>query len=145
MQGFSADLVAERLRLAQWRGRDGLGYELRADLKDINSSVLKDYLPKDGISRVSAIAHVNAAGALIDDILIVSEGLELRASGTVKGNLLADRNLGIGFATEFEWRCSNDQDILSSGTSRCRRSRQIQRSIKRQSQRSRSHREKRKG
>jgi hypothetical protein len=91
--GFTADLVAERLRLAQWRGRDGLGYELRADLKDINSSILKDYLPADGISRISAVAHVNAAGALIDDILTVSDGLELRASGTIKGNLLADKNL----------------------------------------------------
>jgi cytoskeletal protein CcmA (bactofilin family) len=91
--GFTADLVAERLRLAQWHGRDGLGYELRADLKDINSSLLKDYLPTGGISRISAVAHVNAAGALIDDILTVSDGLELRASGTIKGNLLADRNL----------------------------------------------------
>src|SRR5258708_4392492 len=34
----TADLVAEQLRLAQWKGKGGLGYELRADLKDINSS-----------------------------------------------------------------------------------------------------------
>jgi hypothetical protein len=102
--GFTADLVAERLRLAQWHGRDGLGYELRADLKDINSSILKDYLPADGMSRISAVAHVNAAGALIDDILIVSDGLELRASGTIKGNLLADRNL------EFDSRVNLNGD-----------------------------------
>jgi hypothetical protein len=92
---FTADFTAERLRLAQWKGKDGGGYELRADFKDINSSVIKNYLPTNGVNRVSAVAHVNAAGVEVDDILIVSQGLEVRASGEIKGNVLSDKVLSL--------------------------------------------------
>jgi hypothetical protein len=92
---FTADLTAERLRLAQWKGKDGSGYELRADFKDINSSVIKNFLPTNGVNRVSAVAHVNAAGVQVDDILIVSQGLEVRASGQIKGNVLSDKVLAL--------------------------------------------------
>jgi hypothetical protein len=90
---FSADLVAERLKLAQWSGRGGLGYELRADLKDITSSIVQDWLPPTGISRLSAIAHVNAQGAEIDDLSTLLDGVDVHLSGQIRGNVLTDKAL----------------------------------------------------
>jgi hypothetical protein len=90
---LTADLTAETLRLAQWKGAGGLGYELRADLKDIQSSVLKGWVPESGISRLSAIAHVNAQGLIIDDIATMLQGVDVHLAGQVKGNVLTAKDL----------------------------------------------------
>jgi hypothetical protein len=103
----TADVTAEQLKLAQWRGKGGLGYELRADLKDINSTYFKKWLPPEGISRLSTIAHVNAQGVEIDDLSTLLEGVDIHINGQIKGNVLNAKEL------PFDSRINMKADLAS--------------------------------
>ena len=92
-QEFYLDLLAENLRLGQWSGHGGLGYEIELELSDIHASFLKSFPLAQNLGKIHASAHINALGMLVDSIDLKSTGLDFRAAGTVRGNILNPKGL----------------------------------------------------
>jgi autotransporter translocation and assembly factor TamB len=87
---LSLSLKAEQLRLGQWSGKGGLGYELDIDVSEIEASFLKEIpLLSGGIGRLRATAHGNALGLQIDALALEKEGMQANATGALHGDLLS--------------------------------------------------------
>jgi hypothetical protein len=90
---LTTDFTATELRVGQWRGKGGLGYEVQLDLNAVQGSFLKDLRIPQPVDHVAAIAHVNALGVQIDSLNIAAAGAELTANGAVHGNVLESHSL----------------------------------------------------
>jgi autotransporter translocation and assembly factor TamB len=100
----SADLMAHLLTLSQWSGRGGIGFEIAADLTAVNLGLppsLRLKLPGK-LDSLTLNGRANANGVQVSALGARMAGIELNASGTVKGNLMspqaqlpADFQLGV--------------------------------------------------
>ena len=100
----AVDLRAEAVRLGQWSGRGGLGYEVSLDLKDISGTFLKGLPIPQSIESLFAVGHVNAAGLVFDKLDFQAPGLKGSFKGLLKGNLLEAHGLSL----ESEIQASGD-------------------------------------
>src|SRR5205823_639504 len=86
-------LMAKTMRVAQWSGRGGLGYELKLELNHIDGSFLKDLQLQAPFESLKLSAHVNSAAVQVDSLLASTEGMVAESSGMIRGNLLAPKGL----------------------------------------------------
>ena len=110
---LALDLLAESLRIGQWSGHGGLGYELALDLRDVHlhrlppewvGKAMAAQLEEIGLSgrtivcrRIGGRARLNVLGLELDTLkLAMAEpDVELDVTGQVKGNILRPKNLVI--------------------------------------------------
>lgn len=110
------DLFAEQLRLSQWSGGKNLGYELRADLRDLTSSALSEWIAPGGITRLSGIAHVNSESLQIDDVSALLRGVNVHISGKVRGDILSTKELPFEARTDLKADIKSVSEILTPQT-----------------------------
>lgn len=81
---------AGELRLSQWEGKGGLGYEVRADLDSIQVDHPGVASAVGALPPLALRAHLqmNAIAAQIKTLEVSSEGASARISGKVSGNVL---------------------------------------------------------
>ncbi len=93
--GESIEFQAAALRLGQWTGKGGLGYEVLVDVGRLEGSVFKGIPALSKVESVRASAQVNAAGATLNELVVKAEGLDAEAKVTLKGDILNTRNLAL--------------------------------------------------
>ena len=113
-QSFEMDLTAQTLRVGQWSGAGGLGYEIKLDLGEVQSGFLKEWVAPGAIDQLTAEAHVNAMGAQIDSVSLTAKGVQLNGSGTVKGDLLKSGDLTLDAKTELKGDLDGITQILGN-------------------------------
>jgi len=96
--GDSADFkgiqfLASYMRLAQWSGEGGLGYELALDLSEMHGTLIKDFPIQNAIEKIRMRAQINAKGVQLDELALTAKGLEASASGFIRGNILQPTTL----------------------------------------------------
>ncbi len=95
---FKADFMAESLRLGQWSGKGGLGYQFDIALNAVKLDLGQDDKDKQltipsSMDRLIARARINASAFNIDALEFSSPGVELIAQGGIQGNLLETKGL----------------------------------------------------
>ena len=100
---FSADLLADELRVGQWTSRKGgLGYEASIRLSDFRGKFPKAWRVPEYVEQLEAKLRVNILGVQLDQFKVAHQGLTFEASGGVKGNLLKPKNLPADFKIKAE-------------------------------------------
>lgn len=102
-------LYAKRLRIGQWVGRGGIGYELDLDVEQIQADFPKGWTIPDRVDKVQADAQVNRAGVRFERIFIGMSGISLDAKGDIQGNVLDPASK---LVTTSEWKLSGDIDRI---------------------------------
>lgn len=82
----SIELQVKTLRLGQWMGRGGLGYEFNADLTGLGGSILNSAPALKSLDSLQATAHMNALGIQLDSVHLRAQGLEVQGNGMIRGN-----------------------------------------------------------
>jgi hypothetical protein len=111
--GGSLQLSAKELRLSQWSGEGGLGYELQTSLEGIEFVPPKsmgglEFFSRLGkLDRLETDARVNVAGVQVGRVSARAAGLDLTASGAIKGDVMTSKSLGMDLALEAEGDLEN--------------------------------------
>jgi hypothetical protein len=92
---IDAELLAKSLRVAQWSGRGGVGYEIGIELQDVGGKFPKEWKLPPRIPRLAATGHLNALGLELEDLSVSQDGVEISARGSIKGNLLNPKGLAV--------------------------------------------------
>ena len=87
------EFFATRLKVAQWAGHGGLGYQVALDLSRIRGSYLKTFLLPDTIDQVTGGVSLNALGLQLEAFSARIQNTEVSASGQVKGNFFDAKGL----------------------------------------------------
>lgn len=89
----SLDFVARSLRLSQWSGQGGLGYEAEIHLRQIRSTFNEELVQgiriPAALDEIKALARVNQAGASLQEFSVNAQGLEVQSHGKIKGDVLS--------------------------------------------------------
>jgi autotransporter translocation and assembly factor TamB len=109
--GNSVELQVKNLRLGQWMGRGGLGYEFKADLTGLGGSVLDSVPVLKSLDNLQATAHINALGVQLDSVHLRAKGLEVQGDGMVRGNL---QNPKDGLSLEADLSSQADIGLIAS-------------------------------
>jgi hypothetical protein len=105
----SLQFHAKDARIAQWSGGGGLGYEVQADVRAIEATPPKSMPALELFQRLGKVdqfeanVRVNAAGMQIHAAKVVGSGVDLQASGSIKGDVVSSKNLAM------------DLNLLASG------------------------------
>lgn len=94
-EGIESEFVAENLELGQWNGKGGIGYDLALSLREIRAKLPKSFalpIPRK-LDRLQVAARINAAGLQVSELALLNPGIELKAAGAVRGNLLKPSGL----------------------------------------------------
>lgn len=86
---------ARSLRLGQWSGKGGLGYELSADLGQISGTMIREIPFAGSLESVSALARSNVLGVQLERLAVKAPGFEAVAQGGVKGDILHPKELAL--------------------------------------------------
>ncbi len=89
----SAELRAERLRLSQWYGKGGMGYELALRLRDVKGEMPGWAAIPSRIDRIEGEAKLNAAGLQLERLMMKLGGVQAELAAAVKGDLLQPSTL----------------------------------------------------
>jgi len=86
------DFLAQLVRLSQWSGKGGLGYEASIHLTEMTSKLAHDviegvHLPT-AIDELHTVARVNGAGATLEEFLLNLQGVSVRSTGKIQGDIL---------------------------------------------------------
>ena len=96
----------QSLRVGQWSGKGGLGYEITANLDQLGGSFVKSVDlgldPLKEIEHVTLEAHLNALGATVDRFSIRGKGLDALAAGSIPGNLQNPSRGGLRFDSQLK-------------------------------------------
>ena len=114
---LSADLVAENLRLAQWSGKGGLGYELVIDLKDFHAETSGSTFAIPAIEHLGITAHLNALGASVERISFRAQGMEGSGQGNIRGDVTKGKNLGLDGNVEISGDLEKFLSLLNKSDS----------------------------
>ena len=76
------------LSLAQGSGRGGPGYLVHLSLEKIEGSYLKTLGMPESLPQLRCDAYMNASGLQLENLILEGEGIEVNASGLVRGSLL---------------------------------------------------------
>lgn len=100
---LNGDFTANRVRLAQWKGPGGLGYELEFDVGKIRGSFHHGYALTSEIERLNTFARLNNEALEVIRLEVTAAGLSAGASGKVEGDLL-DSKSALNFSAETLFR-----------------------------------------
>ncbi|MDR3608014.1 MAG: translocation/assembly module TamB domain-containing protein [Oligoflexia bacterium] len=82
-----AEVQLNSVRLAQWYGKGGLGYEINTDLTGMSGSFIRQFPEIRALDRVQLAARVNEAGITFDSLTVRGTGLSASAHGKIRGNI----------------------------------------------------------
>jgi hypothetical protein len=99
------ELQVSSVRVAQWLGKGGLGYEVGADISGLTGSFARQFPAVQALENVQLGAHVNEAGVQLDTFAFRSAGLELVAHGSIRGNVKKPKT---GLLLDAEFKASGD-------------------------------------
>ncbi|MCM2276748.1 MAG: translocation/assembly module TamB domain-containing protein [Oligoflexia bacterium] len=91
--GDSVGFLARSLRLGQWSGQGGLGYEIALEITALEGSLVRQMPLAGMLGEVKALAHTNAMGVQLESFSLKGEGIEASASGTIQGDILNPKGL----------------------------------------------------
>ena len=86
--GETLGLKAKELRVGQWKGEGGLGYEASVEVSELQGSVLEEFELVKRLSHAKGLARVNEKGIQIENLTLVASGFQAAASGSIRGNVL---------------------------------------------------------
>jgi hypothetical protein len=92
--GETMDLTVPELRLGQWQSKGMLGYEVTVELSHIGGTFF-DQWPRFKVTDLNSVkgtAQLNAEGLKLGSLSILTSGVEARASGLIKGDVLANNS-----------------------------------------------------
>jgi hypothetical protein len=98
--GNSVELQVNSLKLGQWMGRGGLGYEFNADIASLGGSIFKQVPWVASLNGLQIAAHVNVLGAQLDSVRLKAKGFEVTGNGMIRGNLQNPKE-GLGLEADF--------------------------------------------
>jgi autotransporter translocation and assembly factor TamB len=96
-----AELQVGRIRLAQWQGTGGLGYEIGADISSISGSFIRQFPAIRALDGVALNAYVNETGAVLENFAVRGTGISLNAQGAIHGNIQKPKN-DLGFDADLK-------------------------------------------
>lgn len=86
------DFLAKLVRLSQWSGKGGLGYEASIHLTEMNSrfphEVIEGVHLPPSIDELRTVARVNGAGATLEEFFLNLQGVAVRSTGRIQGDIL---------------------------------------------------------
>lgn len=86
-------LQAKALRVGQWSGEGGLGYEASIEVGDLQGTLLEEAQIVKRLRQLKGLARVNETGIQIENLSISADGFQASATGKILGNVLSPRNL----------------------------------------------------
>jgi autotransporter translocation and assembly factor TamB len=107
----SVELQVRTLRLGQWMGRGGLGYEFKADLTGLGGSILESVPSLKSLDGVQATAHINALGIQLDSVHLKAKGLDVQGDGMIRGNPQSPKD---GLNLEADLTSEADMALIAS-------------------------------
>lgn len=87
------DFHAGSVRIAQWAGKSGMGYELSLQVNRLSGTVLKEIPWADRVHEMKAVTRINPKGIQLDELELSGDGFEGRMEGEISGNLLKPKTL----------------------------------------------------
>jgi hypothetical protein len=112
--GFGVDFLANSLRLSQWSGRGGVGYELDMDLKEIEIKAPEKLDLPQSVSRLQGLTRMNPLGTDIEGWKLEMAGLTLSLDGAISGDFFSEDRKLLEAELKLDTKFSELEDKLRS-------------------------------
>ncbi|MBL7715022.1 MAG: translocation/assembly module TamB domain-containing protein [Bdellovibrionales bacterium] len=91
--GLEVKVLAKELGLSQWKGRGGLGYELKLDLNEFSGRFPKEWRIPGVLESVQARLQINPAGIQVENFKFRHRGVEAEIKGKATGSVISAKSL----------------------------------------------------